>query len=160
MIELVTDDNICGISEIPGTLSIDMALEKSKSLIIGKDPFQLNLIKDTLVANFGVDKISDRGDAPWDQRTLVHLFSAIEVACLDIIGKIINRPVVDILGGRRRDAVPFSAYLFYKYAGAGGKLGFGTDPNATGWSAARQASALDPTEIVTQAKTPAFNFID
>ena len=91
VIELVTDDNICGISEIPGTLSIDMALEKSKSLIIGKDPFQLNLIKDTLVANFGVDKISDRGDAPWDQRTLVHLFSAIEVACLDIIGKIINR---------------------------------------------------------------------
>jgi glucarate dehydratase len=59
---------------------------------------------------------------------LVHIFSAIEVACLDIIGKIINRPVVDLLGGRRRESVPFSAYLFYKYEGAGGELGFKTNP--------------------------------
>jgi glucarate dehydratase len=152
VVELVTDDNINGISEIPGNITIDTALEKSKALIIGKDPFQLNEIRDALIANFGTDKISERGDAPWDQRTLVHIFSAIEVACLDIIGKIINRPVVDILGGRRREAVPFSAYLFYKYEGAGGQLGFGTDPNATGWSTIRQAGALNPTEIVMQAK--------
>ena len=48
----------------------------------------------------------------------MHIFSAIEVACLDIIGKITNQPIVDLLGGRRRDAVPFSAYLFYKSSGA------------------------------------------
>jgi glucarate dehydratase len=71
-----------------------------------------------------LNKSFERGDTPWDQRTLVHIFSAIEVACLDIIGKIVNRPVVDLLGGRRRDTVPFSAYLFYKYEGAGGELGF------------------------------------
>ena len=126
VVELVTDDNISGISEIPGNIAIDKALEKSKSLIIGQDPFQLNQIKDKLIAHFGIDKTAERGDAPWDQRTLVHIFSAIEVACLDIIGKIINRPVVDLLGGRRRESVPFSAYLFYKYEGAGGELGFGT----------------------------------
>lgn len=160
IVELVTDDNISGISEIPGNIAIDQALEKSKSFIIGKDPFELNQIRDTLVAHFGVDKASERGDAPWDQRTLVHIFSAVEVACLDIIGKIINRPVVDILGGRRRESVPFSAYLFYKYEGAGGAFGLGTDPNATGWDAARQASALNPQEIVTQAKAmcAAFGF--
>ena len=127
-------------------------MDKSKALIIGQDPFQLNQIKDVLIAHFGIDKISERGDAPWDQRVLVHIFSAIEVACLDIIGKIINRPVVDLLGGRRRDSVPFSAYLFYKFEGAGGELGFKTNPDATGWDAARQASALDRTEIVAQAK--------
>jgi len=152
VVELVTDDNISGISEIPGNIAIDKALDKSKSLIIGQDPFQLNQIRDILVAHFGIDKTSERGDAPWDQRTLVHIFSAIEVACLDIIGKIINRPVVDLLGGRRRDSVPFSAYLFYKYEGAGGELGFKTNPNAEDWDAARQASALNPTEIVAQAK--------
>lgn len=152
VIELVTEDNISGISEIPGNSTIDSALAKSKSLIIGQDPFQLNQIRDVLIAHFGIDKTSERGDAPWDQRVLVHIFSAIEVACLDIIGKIINRPVVDLLGGRRRESVPFSAYLFYKYKGAGGELGFKTDPNAKGWEAARQASALTPTEIVTQAK--------
>ena len=152
VVELVTEDNISGISEIPGNIAIDKALDKSKSLIIGQDPFQLNQIRDILVVHFGIDKNSERGDAPWDQRTLVHIFSAIEVACLDIIGKIINRPVVDLLGGHRRETVPFSAYLFYKYEGAGGELGFKTNPNAIGWDAARQASALNPTEIVAQAK--------
>ena len=152
IVELVTDDNIRGISEIPGNIAIDQALEKSRSLIVGMDPFQLNQIMDMLAAHFGIDKTSERGDAPWDQRTLVHIFSAIEVACLDIIGKIIKRPVVDLLGGARRGTVPFSAYLFYKYEGAGGEFGFGINPNATGWDAARQASALNPAEIVAQAK--------
>ncbi len=152
IVELVTDDNISGLSEIPGNIDIDIALEKSKRFIIGQDPFQLNQIRDILTANFGSENTIKRGDAPWDQRTLVHIFSAIEVACLDIIGKITNRPVVDLLGGRRREVVPFSAYLFYKYEGAGGELGFGIDTNATNWAAARQASALNPTEIVAQAE--------
>lgn len=99
-----------------------------------------------------MESASQRGDAPWDQRKLVHIFSAIEVACLDIIGKVTNRPVVDLLGGKMRESVPFSAYLFYKYEGAGGPLEFGIDPQATGWAAARQAAALDPEGIVKQAK--------
>jgi glucarate dehydratase len=152
VVELITDDNISGISEIPGTIDIDKALAESRELIIGQDPFQINKINDILSAHFGTEKATERGLAPWDQRKLVHIFSAIEVACLDIIGKIINRPVVDLLGGKRRDFVPFAAYLFYKYEGAGGKLGYGIDPNATGWAAARQASAVNPKEIVEQAK--------
>ena len=152
VVELVTDDGISGISEIPGNIDIDMALERSRPLIIGQDPFHINTIKDTLTAEFGTEKPGDRGFTPWDQRTVVHVFSAIEVACLDIIGKIVNRPVVDLLGGKRRDVVPFSAYLFYKYEGAGGELGFKTDPNAKGWAAGRQKSALNPTEIVAQAQ--------
>lgn len=152
VVELVTDDGISGISEIPGNIDIDKALERSRPLIIGRDPFHINQIRDILTAEFGTEKPADRGFTPWDQRTVVHVFSSIEVACLDIIGKIVNRPVVDLLGGRRRDAVPFSAYLFYKYEGAGGELGFNTDPQATGWAAARQASALNPDEMVAQAK--------
>ena len=152
VVELVTEDNISGISEIPGNIAIDQALEKSKPFIIGQDPFQLNSIKDVLLANFDSEDTLKRGDSPWDQRTIVHIFSAIEVACMDIIGKVTNRPIVDLLGGKRRDAVPFSAYLFYKYEGAGGKLEFGTDPAATGWAKARQASALNPDEIVAQAE--------
>src|SRR5690606_28522578 len=81
-----------------------------------------------------------------------HVFSAIEVACLDIMGKVTGRPVVDLIGGKMRDRVPFAAYLFYKHEGAGGKLGFDTDPNAVGWAAARQAKALDPEGLVSQAQ--------
>lgn len=152
VLEIVTEDNISGISEIPGTKDIDAALEDSKKLLIGQDVFQLNQIRQMLVQAFGKDSSADRGLAPWDQRKLVHIFSAVEVACLDIIGKVTNKPVVDLLGGKMRDRVPFAAYLFYKYAGAGGELGFEQDPNASGWDAARQKSALNPEEIVAQAQ--------
>jgi glucarate dehydratase len=158
IVEIVTDDGISGISEIPGNKAIDEALAESRDLLIGKDVFQLNEIRQVLVNRFGTENASQRGEAPWDQRKLVHIFSAIEVACLDIIGKVTSRPVVDLLGGQLRDRVPFSAYLFYKYEGAGGKLEFGTNPAAQDWAAARQASALNPVEIVAQAKAMCAEF--
>ena len=125
IVELITDDNITGISEIPGTTDIERALHACKHLIVGQDPFQTNKINDILRGHFGKDNIAERGLFPWDQRKLVHIFSALEVACLDIVGKIVNRPVVDLLGGKRRERVPFAAYLFYKYEGAGGALAGG-----------------------------------
>jgi glucarate dehydratase len=158
VVEIVTHDGISGISEIPGNKSIDEALALSRELLIGRDVFQLNQIRQVLVNHFGKETSAHRGDAPWDQRKLVHIFSSIEVACLDIIGKVTNRPVCDLLGGKMRDSVPFSAYLFYKYEGAGGPLEFGIDPGATGWAAGRQAAAMDPAGIVAQAKSMCAEF--
>ncbi|MBN8825365.1 MULTISPECIES: enolase C-terminal domain-like protein [unclassified Spirosoma] len=158
IVELVTDDGISGISEIPGNRDIDAALADSRDLLIGKDVFQLAEIRQALVSRFGTETTAQRGETPWDQRKLVHIFSAIEVACLDIIGKVTSRPVVDLLGGKLRDRVPFSAYLFYKYEGAGGEFGFELDPSAQGWASARQAAALDPAGIVAQAKAMCAEF--
>jgi glucarate dehydratase len=152
IMEVITEDHIVGISEIPGNIAINEALVSAGQLIIGEDPFQLNKIRQILEINFGKENRSERGLTPWDQRKLVHIFSSIEVACLDIIGKVVNRPVVDLLGGRLRDSVPFAAYLFYKPEGAGGKLEGKTDENATGWAKGRQASAMNPLEMVEQAK--------
>lgn len=158
IVELVTDDGISGISEIPGTRATDEALAEARPLLLGKDVFQLAEIRQILTAHFGAESTAERGLTPWDQRKLVHIFSAIEVACLDLIGKVTGRPVVDLLGGKLRDRVPFSAYLFYKPEGAGGPLEFGTDPAATGWPAARQAAALDPAGIVAQARAMCAEF--
>ncbi|MEM7534879.1 MAG: enolase C-terminal domain-like protein [Chloroflexota bacterium] len=152
IVEIVTDDDIYGLGEVPGSVDTTQALEAAREVVIGKDPFQLNAIEQELRDRFGVDSAEARGESPWDKRRHVHVYSAIEVACFDIMGKATGRPVVDLLGGKARDRVDFSAYLFFKYEGAGGKLGFGTDPNATGWAAARQASGLTPDEIVAQAK--------
>ena len=68
------------------------------------------------------------------------VFSPFEVACLDIQGQAVGRPVHNLLGGAVRESVPFSAYLFYKWAG---------HPGATpdDWG-----EALDPDGIVAQAK--------
>jgi glucarate dehydratase len=68
------------------------------------------------------------------------VFSPFEVACLDIQGKAAGLPVADLLGGAVRDEVPFSAYLFYKWAGH-------PDADADDWG-----EALDPDGIVAQAK--------
>jgi len=152
IIELITDDSISGISEILGNTEINALLEKSGEVILGADPFQLNRIRADIMDRFGGGETDCRGDNPWDSRKLVHVYSAIEVACLDIQGKICGRPVVDLLGGMCRESVPFSAYLFYKFKGAGGPLGHELDPDATGWDAARQEAAGNPEEIVAQAR--------
>ena len=156
IVEVVTELGIIGLSEIPGSEKIYNALEKAKPHLIGQDVFQLNAIKNVLQKHFGSNDSDQRGVAPWDQRLLVHLFSAIEVACLDIIGKKLDRPVVDLLGGKSRDKVPFAAYLFFKYKGAGGEVQF--DPQATGWWQARQEEALSPKQIVRQAKAMCTEF--
>ncbi len=149
VLELVSADGISGWGEIPGSAATCAALETAADHIIGLDTWQLNQISALLKA-LAVE--SERGETPWDQRLWVHAQSAIEVACYDLIGKACGRPVVDLLGGRARERVPFAAYLFYKHAGAGGDLGFGLDPAATGWPAARQEAALDAAGIVAQAQ--------
>ena len=55
------------------------------------------------------------GENPLDRHN--RTYAALEIACLDIIGKAVGRPVCDVIGGRVRDRVPFSAYLFYKHGG-------------------------------------------
>ncbi|WP_329542716.1 glucarate dehydratase family protein [Streptomyces sp. NBC_01358] len=68
------------------------------------------------------------------------VFSPFEVACLDLQGKAAGRPVSDLLGGAVRDSVPFSAYLFYKWAAHPGG-----EPDDWG-------AALDPDAVVAQAR--------
>lgn len=152
VVEIIDDHGTYGLSEIPGNDAVNLALNEAREVLVGQDPFQLNHIMQLLQKHFGTTAEDDRGQTPWDQRRLVHIFSAVEVACLDLIGKTVDRPVVDLLGGRCRDRVPFSAYLFLKHEGAGGALEFATDPTAKGWAAARQAEALTPDGIVQQAQ--------
>jgi glucarate dehydratase len=152
IIEIVTDNGLYGLGEVPGSAATTKALEDAREVVIGQDPFQLNAIQRGLIERFGEEGAAARGNRPWDMRRIVHINSAIEVALFDLMGKATGRPVCDLLGGRVRERVEFSAYLFYKYEGAGGELGFGTDPQATGWAAARQAAALDPEGVVKQAQ--------
>jgi len=149
IVEIVSADGLSGWGEIPGSDATLAALKQAADHLIGLDPWALNAIDGALEA---LAKPDERGAAPWDQRTGVHVKSAIEVACYDLMGMSVGRPVVDLLGGPARERVPFSAYLFYKYDGAGGEIGFGRDDSATGWFAARQKAALDPEGIVAQAR--------
>jgi glucarate dehydratase len=146
IVELVTDDGISGVGEVAGGRQITADLEAARDVVVGRDPFQLTALWLALEEHLGGQ---ETGAA---RRRLPRVYSPIEVACLDLIGKATGRPVCDLLGGRVRDRVDFSAYLFFKYAGAGGALGFESDPAASGWAAARQVEALGPEGIVAQAQ--------
>jgi len=93
--------------------------------LLGRDPFQFAELQHQMrnEAQAGHDQTwFVPGENPLDQQN--RTFAAIEIACLDIVGKAIGRPVCDVLGGRARDRAPFSAYLFYKHGGAGGDNGY------------------------------------
>ena len=160
IVELVTACGIRGISEVPGGVATQRALEASREGVIGADPLNWGLLRQRVDRVAPRQSPEARGDRPWDKRSLVQVHSALDVACLDIAGKAFNVPVATLLGGIVRERVPYSAYLFYKFEGAGGERGFGTDPSASGWAAARQRAALDPEQIVEQARAmvDAFGF--
>jgi glucarate dehydratase len=152
VVELKTDDGLTGLAEVPGSVAVDAALAAVRDVVIGADPRNWHGLRAKLAERCSPETSVSRGDKPWDGRTRVQVYSALDVACLDIQGKAFGVPVAALLGGVVRERVPYSAYLFYKYEGAGGELAFGTDPQATGWAAARQAAALDPAGIVAQAQ--------
>lgn len=155
VVELVTDDHLSGLGEVPGGADAAAALESAREVVLGRDPFHLNSLGQALKEHFRKDAAET--DLELEKR-IGRVYSALETACLDLMGKAANRPVVDLLGGAVRERVPFAAYLFYKYEGAGGVLGFGTDPAASGWAAARQAAALDPDALVAQARAMCAEF--
>ena len=152
VVELKTDNGLTGLAEVPGSVAVDAALAAVRDVVIGADPRNWHGLRARLAQRCSPETSVSRGDKPWDGRTRVQVYSALDVAFLDIQGKAFGVPVAALLGGVVRERVPYSAYLFYKYEGAGGALAFGTDPDATGWAAARQAAALDPAGVVAQAQ--------
>jgi glucarate dehydratase len=125
IVELETDEGISGVAETYGGDAPRAALEAARDQLVGRDPFQFAGLHQEMrsVSRSGHDQTwFVPGENPLDQQN--RTFAAVEIACLDIVGKAIGRPVCDVLGGRVRDRVPFSAYLFYKHGGGGGDGGY------------------------------------
>ncbi len=160
IVEVVGDDGITGVSETHGGDAVAADLEAVRDLVLGRDPLQLAALEQAIWPSSA--RQGGKGMEFWEGklRSPPRTFGAIEVACLDLAGKALGRPVCDLLGGRVRDRVDFSAYLFYKHAGAGGSLGFENDPSAIGWAATCQKEALDGEALVEQAQAmvAAFGF--
>ncbi|QJU55173.1 enolase C-terminal domain-like protein [Herbiconiux sp. KACC 21604] len=106
VLELITDEGVVGLGEVGGGDQRG-ALEKLRPRIIGADPFHLEAIKTAVLRS--IYYVSN-----------ARLYAAIEIACLDIQGKVLGRPMSDLLGGRVRDEIPFIAYLFWRYDRPGG----------------------------------------
>src|SRR4051794_29500054 len=124
ILELKSEDGVIGIAETYGGEAPAAALEELRPRLVGADPFRLTGMLMPMVTGAGSGDARSQtmlvpGENPLD--ATARTYSAIETACLDLIGKSLNVPLCDLLGTRVRDAVPFSAYPFYKHAGGGGE---------------------------------------
>ena len=126
ILELISDDGVTGIAETYGGDAPARALEELKPQLIGADPYRILGFLMPMVEGQPRGSANDRsqtylvpGENPLD--ATARTYAAVETACLDLIGKTIGKPVCDLIGGRVRDEVPFSAYPFYKHIGGGGE---------------------------------------
>ena len=140
IIEVDTDAGLSGLGETYADEAHLAALNAAATAIVGADVYHTNEIYRRVQA-LAPPQATVASGLTGDNSAVDRVFSPFEVACLDIQGKAAGRPVADLLGGAVRDAVPFSAYLFYKWAGHPGR-----EPDAWG-------AALDPDGIVAQART-------
>lgn len=139
VIEVTTDAGLTGLGETYADEKHLAALQAAAAAVTGADVYHTEEIYRRVQAIAAPETTIASGLIGHSAAT-DRVFSPFEVACLDIQGKAAGRPVVDLLGGPARDTVPFSAYLFYKWAGHPG-----AEPDDWG-------EALDPDGIVAQAK--------
>lgn len=124
IIEIETACGRVGINETYGDLPMLEALAKAAPALQGLSPWSLNTMENRVAAlvtpaQTGSEFLGEQISlAPGTHvsKTVAKVISAFEVAMLDLQGQLAGAPIVDLLGGAARDAVPFSAYLFFKYA--------------------------------------------
>ncbi|MFE7957891.1 glucarate dehydratase family protein [Streptomyces sp. NPDC057413] len=150
IVEVETADGITGVGETYGdTKYLDLARPFARRLL-GRPVSDLNglftvadeIAVDAATVSGRVDVGGLRGVQTADKLRL-SVVSGFEVACLDALGKALGLPVHALLGGKVRDAVEYSAYLFYKWAAH--PQGVPAEPDDWG-------AALDPAGIVAQAR--------
>jgi glucarate dehydratase len=149
IIEVVTSDGTTGVGETYGdTRYLDLAAPLAEALpghrisdLNGLFTLAEQVCGDPEEVSDSVDVGGLRGVQTADKLRL-SVISGFEVALLDALGKSLGLPVHALLGGKVRDAVDYSAYLFYRLAEHPGGAGEPDD-----WGA-----ALDPAGVVAQAR--------
>ena len=148
IIEVETSDGRTGISETYGDEPMVKVLEQARALVVGLSPFELNVMEERVRAAIKPGHTGD-GSVQFELAPGSHtaknadkVISAMEVAMLDLQGQMLGLPICDLLGGAVRAEVPYSAYLFYKYAEHAEKP---YAPDAWG-------EAVTPEQVVKQAQ--------
>jgi glucarate dehydratase len=98
IVEIVTTDGLTGIGETSGSERGVAELKRIAGQIIGKSATAYRTFPEPPL------NLSNRG------------YAAVEVACLDAIGKATGLRLCDLLGGAVREDPEFASYLFFRYA--------------------------------------------
>jgi glucarate dehydratase len=145
IVELEASDGRVGLAETYGDAPMLEALEAAKNLVPGLSPFDLNVMEQRVRADVKAGRLAvelELAPGSHGAKNAAKVTSALEIAMLDLQGQRLGAPVSDLLGGSVRDEVPYSAYLFYKYAEH-----IGRPYAADAWG-----DALTPVQVVAQAR--------
>ncbi|WP_101296985.1 enolase C-terminal domain-like protein [Halegenticoccus soli] len=96
IVRLTTADGEVGVGETYGDERVIDALERAAGLVEGMNPFARKPLELRLQ-----DPMA---------------YGAVDTALVDLLGRHLGEPAYNVLGGKVRDEVAFSGYLFYKYA--------------------------------------------
>src|SRR5688572_25489420 len=113
---VVLEDNAgqIGVGETPGGEAIHRTLEQCVELVVGRRVGEMNDVLQKIEVRFGALDASGRGQQTFDQRTTIHVLTAVETAFLDLIGQALGVPVAELLGdGQQRGSVEVLGYLFF-----------------------------------------------
>ncbi|SNS85558.1 enolase C-terminal domain-like protein [Antarctobacter heliothermus] len=116
VIEMRTETGLVGLSESYGAKRTLDGLRKAALALEGLDPYDLHDLRRRIET-----ALPDAGgiNAPTalaDHQLVDVVYSAFELACLDLRGKEVGRPLYDLLGGAVRKQIGFGGYLFFKFA--------------------------------------------
>jgi 2-dehydro-3-deoxyphosphogalactonate aldolase len=107
-VKLTTEDGVDGIGEVYGAAfgprSVEVMVDEICARhLIGADPFRVEALwRD----------VYGRGYSARSDVTLLSVLSAVEMACWDIVGKALDRPAYDLLGGQVHERLRTYTYLY------------------------------------------------
>nr|WP_280529679.1 enolase C-terminal domain-like protein [Novosphingobium aerophilum] len=146
IIEVVTDHGETGLGEGYGDAAALAALQAVGPRLVGTAVHDLNglrrVVAETLAGLPPPPPGAELAPGSDPARQGANCYSAFEVPMLDLQAKRAGVPLHALLGGAVRREVPFSAYLFYKYA-----RHIEPEESADAWG-----EALTPDQIVAQAQ--------
>jgi glucarate dehydratase len=118
VVQVECEDGVVGLGESYGDEAFLGEVRKVLPQLRGHDVFDLPGLQRLVAQALSDTVLTDAHGLIGGfsiRKTVASVYSLFEVACLDAQGHYLGRPVTDLLGGKARDAVEFSAYLFYKY---------------------------------------------
>jgi muconate cycloisomerase len=117
ILQMHTDDGITGLGEIsdldcyrmymPDVEAVRVGIEK---IVLGRDPFAIQAMHNEMekyLHNYFVSAPSYPPFTPASQ-----IAAGIDMACFDIVGRALNTPVHNLLGGKCRDRIEICYPLF------------------------------------------------
>ena len=107
-VKLISDDGIEGIGEAYGVpfhpkVVTKMIEDVAERHVVGIDPFQIERLWRIVYS---------RAYAQHPDFALMGVLSAVETACWDIVGKSLNQPIYNLLGGRVHEKLRSYTYIY------------------------------------------------